>query len=102
MKEYVGLLDGSGDVWGAVIPDLPGIHGGGPTSEAAIADAISAFREVDRTRAEDGEDWAVPHARSLAEVLADPEVIEDIAVSGAMTVMIPLMNDDAESPGDAS
>lgn len=92
MAMYVGLLDGSGDVWGVVIPDLPGIHGGGPTPEAAIVDAISAFREVVRIRAEDGDDWTVP-PRTLAEVLADPEVMEDIAVSGATTVMIPLLSD---------
>lgn len=93
MKKYVGLLDGGGDVWGVVIPDLPGIHGGGATPDAAIADAISAFREVVRIRAEDGDVWIVPPPRSLAEVLTDPEVQEDIRFSGATTVMVLLPAD---------
>ena len=39
MTHYVGVLDGSGDVWGVRIPDIPGCVGGGATAEAAIADA---------------------------------------------------------------
>ncbi len=37
MTHYVGILDGSGTVWGVRVPDLPGCHGGGETPEAAIA-----------------------------------------------------------------
>lgn len=44
MTYYVGILDGSGSVWGVRIPDVPGCHGGGNSAEAAIADAISALR----------------------------------------------------------
>ena len=91
MKEYVGLLDGSGDVWGVRIPDAPGVHGGGATPEEAIADATSALREIGALRATDGR--APFKARTLAEVRADPKVIEDIAASGGATVVIPLPTD---------
>ena len=37
VTQYVGILDGSGTVWGVRVPDLPGCHGGGETPEAAIA-----------------------------------------------------------------
>jgi predicted RNase H-like HicB family nuclease len=45
MAQYFGILDGSGNVWGVRIPDLPGCYGGGKTAQEAYADAISAARE---------------------------------------------------------
>jgi hypothetical protein len=42
MAYYVAILDGAGDFWGVRIPDLSGSLGGGPTPEAAIAEATSA------------------------------------------------------------
>jgi predicted RNase H-like HicB family nuclease len=44
MANYVGILEGDGDVWSIRIPDLPGCHGGGASPEAAIADTVSAAR----------------------------------------------------------
>eukprot|EP01037_Dinobryon_pediforme_P029075 gene29075-32589_t len=38
MVHYVGIIDGSDDVWGVRVPDFPGCHGGGATAEAAIED----------------------------------------------------------------
>jgi hypothetical protein len=80
---YVGILDGAGDVWGVRIPDVPGCHGGGPTPEAAIADAISALH-----------DWDVPTCkpRTAQEVMADSESEFD-AAGGETLVMIPHLAD---------
>ena len=51
MAEYVGVLDGAGDVWGVRIPDIPGCVGGNATPDAALADAIEALRDVVAHRA---------------------------------------------------
>ncbi len=45
-RSYIGILDGSGDVWGVRIPDIDGCVGGGATPEEAIADATQALRDV--------------------------------------------------------
>ncbi|WP_081717827.1 type II toxin-antitoxin system HicB family antitoxin [Hyphomicrobium nitrativorans] len=89
--KYVGLLDGSGDVWGVMIPDAPGVHGGGATPEEAIADATSALSEVAAMMAAEGSPIANP--RPLPIVLADQSVIDHVAFCGATTVMIPLLSD---------
>ncbi len=68
MTMYVGILDGKGDVWGVRIPDVPGCYGGGPTPEAAIADAASALAELMSY----GE--AVCSPRDIQAVLADPGI----------------------------
>ncbi len=80
---YVGILDGSGDVWGVRIPDVPGCHGGGATPEAAIEDAISALR-----------DWDLPlrAPRSTQDVISDPEAAFE-AAAGETLVMIPYVAD---------
>lgn len=80
---YVGILDGSGDVWGVRIPDVPGCHGGGATPEEAIADAISALRDWD---------LEVAAPRPAMEVIADPAAEYDPA-SGETLVMIPRIED---------
>lgn len=80
---YVGILDGSGDVWGVRIPDVPGCHGGGATPEEAIADAISALRDWD---------LEVQAPRSAKEIMAAPEAEFDPA-KGETLVMIPRIAD---------
>lgn len=80
---YVGILDGSGDVWGVRIPDVPGCHGGGATPEAAIEDAISALRDWD---------LPLPAPRSTQHVISDPEAAFD-AAAGETLVMIPHVAD---------
>ncbi len=94
MTYYVGLLDGSGDVWGVTIPDVPGMNGGGATPEEAIGDAISAFREVAAMMVADG--TPLPKPRTLSEIIRDPEVAEDVA-KGATAVMVPLLLDKGRS-----
>ena len=88
MTHYVGILDGSDDVWGVRIPDLAGCHGGGETPDAAIADAISAVREWAETMIARG--GSLPRARSIAELLKADEI--DVG-AGESAVMVPLVVD---------
>jgi predicted RNase H-like HicB family nuclease len=87
---YVGILDGDGDMWGVRIPDVPECHGGGSSPEAAMADAVSALREV-------ASHWAVNGAplapsRSAKDIIADPQAAYD-PLSGETLVMVPLLMD---------
>jgi predicted RNase H-like HicB family nuclease len=90
MSYYIGILDGSGDVWGVRIPDFPGIHGGGATAEEAVDDAITALREVGAIMSSEGKQ--LPKARTLAEVLADKTSAPNIK-AGELAVMVPLLVD---------
>jgi predicted RNase H-like HicB family nuclease len=86
MTHYVGVLDGSGDVWGVRIPDVSGCVGGGATPEAAIADAASALKDVMAHKQSGG--FALPRASPLASIIASGEIAE-----GESAVMIPLLLD---------
>lgn len=86
MFYFVGILDGTGDVWGVRIPDLPGCVGAGATPEAAISDATDALRDVAEYRRTGG--FAIPDPTSLAAILESGEV-----GAGETTVMIPLLLD---------
>lgn len=88
MTHYVGILDGSGDVWGVRVPDLQGCHGGGASPEAAITDAISAAREWAEATLAAGR--RLPAARSVADLLTAGEI--DTA-AGESAVMVPLVVD---------
>ncbi|ODT31694.1 MAG: DNA-binding protein [Kaistia sp. SCN 65-12] len=92
MLHYVGILDGSGDVWGVRVPDLPGCHGGGATPEDAIVDATSAVREWAEMYA--AKSSPPPAARTVAELLRCGEI--DVA-EGESAVMIPLVMDSGRS-----
>ena len=92
MDYYVGILGGSGDVWGVRIPDLPGCFGGGDSAEAAIADATSAAREWAESQLND--DVSIRSPRTVIEVVADPETELDNSESA---VMIPLILDRGRS-----
>ena len=94
MAQYVGILDGGGDVWGVRIPDLPGCYGGGPTPEAAIADATSAAIEYAAHMAAARTPVAAP--RTLSEILADEEHMPDTS-AGETGVMIPVVLDRGRS-----
>jgi predicted RNase H-like HicB family nuclease len=89
---YVGILDGSKDVWGVRIPDIPGCYGGGSTPEAAVADAISALREFAAHQATRG--IALQPPRSVQDVLSDGSAEFDAAAGEAM-VLVPLLLDQA-------
>jgi predicted RNase H-like HicB family nuclease len=86
MAHYVGILDGSGDVWGVRLPDIPGCVGAGATPEEAIADVTGALRDV--VAYKKGGDFDIPKPRSLTEILASGEV-----EGGESTVLIPLLLD---------
>jgi predicted RNase H-like HicB family nuclease len=90
MTHYIGILDGERDVWGVWLPDWPGVHGGGPTPDDAIRDAISALSEIASFAKADGK--AFPRARDRAEVLTDIEVADALR-NGDVLVAIPLLVD---------
>jgi predicted RNase H-like HicB family nuclease len=86
MTHYVGIIDGSGDVWGVRFPDAPGCVGAGATPEDAIADATAALRDVMAYKRGVGAE--LPKASSLAEILVSGEV-----APGETTIFIPLLLD---------
>ena len=90
MSYYIGILDGSGDVWGVRIPDFPGVHGGGATAEEAVDDAITALREVGAIMSAEGQE--LPKARALTEVLADKKAAPNVK-TGELAVMVPILVD---------
>jgi predicted RNase H-like HicB family nuclease len=90
MTHFVGVLDGSGDVWGVRIPDVSGCVGGGATAEVAIADVTSALRDVMIHKQSGG--FALPVASSLASIIRSGEIAE-----GESAVMIPLLLDKGRS-----
>ena len=92
MVRYVGIMDGAGDVWGVVIPDFSGCHGGGATPGEAINDAISALREVAADMIADGEKLPVP--TDLSDILR--KRAEDGEPPGG-AIYIPLMLDKGRS-----
>ncbi len=86
MVHYVGILDGSGDVWGVRIPDLPGCNGGGGTADEAIMDAVSAAAEWAGFMSAKGR--PLPPARTLKQILEDATA--DLR-AGEVAVMIPVI-----------
>ena len=86
MTCHVGILDGSGDVWGVRIADVPGCVGAGATPDAAVLDATVALRDVMAYKRSGG--FPLPQASSLADILASDEI-----APGETTVMIPLALD---------
>jgi predicted RNase H-like HicB family nuclease len=86
MVHYVGILDGSGDVWGVRFPDVPGCVGGGASPEEAIADATTALRDV--TAYKRSRQFELPKASTVSEVLSSGEI-----GPGETVVLIPLVLD---------
>jgi predicted RNase H-like HicB family nuclease len=85
-RNYIGILDGSGDVWGVRIPDVAGCVGGGPTPEVAIADAVQALRDVLTHKRSTG--FEFPKASTIAEILRSEK-----PAKGESTVIIPVVLD---------
>jgi predicted RNase H-like HicB family nuclease len=88
MAYYVGIVDGSKNVWGARLPDFPGCHGGGASPKAAVDDLVRALREFAADMIADGE--ALPEPTDLGQVLQD--IAEGREDHGG-TVMVPLLVD---------
>jgi predicted RNase H-like HicB family nuclease len=89
MTLYTAIYDGSGDVWGVVVPDFPGVHGGGTTLDGAIEDATSALREVASQMVAAGE--PLPEPRDVDVVL--DEAMNDRGTSKVCGVSIRLVLD---------
>jgi predicted RNase H-like HicB family nuclease len=89
-RSYIGILDGSGDVWGLRIPDIDGCVGGGSSPEEAIADATQALRDVMAHKQSSGAPF--PKASPIADILQKekPEKSES-------TVIIPVVLDAGRS-----
>jgi predicted RNase H-like HicB family nuclease len=92
MTYFVGIVDGSGDVWGVRIPDFPGCHGAGSSIENAVADATRALREFATDMINDGE--ALPEARDM---LAIDKVLVAADEPDGIRVYIPLLVDKGRS-----
>jgi predicted RNase H-like HicB family nuclease len=61
---YIGILDGSENVWGIRIPDFPGCFSGGETAEEAIKEIFSAALEwIERTKSR-GKKIPAPNSKS--------------------------------------
>ena len=86
MAHYVGILDGSGKVWGVRFPDVPGCVGVGASPDEAIADATKALRDVMAYKR--SERFELPKARTVSDVLASGEI-----GPGETAVLIPLVLD---------
>ncbi len=85
-KNYIGILDGSGKVWGMRIPDIDGCVGGGATPEAAIADVTRALRDVLAHKQSNGVTF--PKASPIADILKREKLAKD-----ETTVIIPVVLD---------
>lgn len=86
MVYYVGILDGSNDVWGVRIPDLNGCVGAGSTPDAAIADAVIALRDVAAHKHSGG--FELAPSTPLAQIISSGEI-----APGETTIMLPLLLD---------
>jgi predicted RNase H-like HicB family nuclease len=89
-KNYIGILDGSGNIWGVRIPDIDGCVGGGATPEAAIADATQALRDVLAHKQSSG--IAFPKASPIATLLQ-----REKPAKSESTVIIPVVLDAGRS-----
>ncbi len=89
-RSYIGILDGSGDVWGVRIPDIDGCVGGGPTPEAAIADVTQALRDVLEHKQSSGAPF--PKASSIDSLLQ-----KEKPAKSESTVIIPVVLDAGRS-----
>ncbi len=83
MARYTALIDGEPGAYGVVFPDAPGCHEMGDTIEEALLNARVALGEWIALTKADGK-LSVPEPRSVDELLKDPEVLEDIAETGAV------------------
>ena len=71
---FVAFLHTDGDGWGISFPDLPGCVSDGATEDEALARGETALAFHVEGMREDGETLPVP--RSVAAIMADPELAE--------------------------
>ena len=89
---YIGIVDKGGEGWGVTFPDLPGCTSGGGTMAELFDMAVEAVRLwADATLIDS---VGLPRARTLDDLLADPEVQETIAEVGPVSfIQVPLLRD---------
>jgi predicted RNase H-like HicB family nuclease len=91
MATVVGLIHGQDKTFGISFPDFPGLASGG----TSISDAVERGREglAVHVEALGEERLPLPHLRSIDEVIADPDLAEDLADAVAMVIV------DVDLPG---
>ncbi len=90
MTSYTALIDGKAGAYGVSFPDLPGCTAMGATLDEAIVNAADAMRDwADVTVEKHG---VIPEPRALEELLADPEVSDDLG-RGALLRSVPLVRE---------
>ena len=80
MKRYPAIIEGGGDDYGIVFPDLPGIVAMGDTLEQAMVNAEEALRDYAIESKRDGLPLAAPSA------LVDVEVPSDCTLTSILLV----------------
>jgi predicted RNase H-like HicB family nuclease len=86
MAYYIGILDGSGKVWGVRFPDVLGCVGAGASPDEAIADATKALRDVMAYKR--SERFELPTASAVSDILASGEI-----GPGETAILVPLVVD---------
>ena len=71
MKRYPAIIEGEGEDYGIVFPDLPGIVAMGITVDQVIQNAEEALRDYAIESARDGIPLAAPSAPEVVEVPSD-------------------------------
>lgn len=85
VMKYTMIIEQGDEAWWAYLPDVAGCAIGGDT----LADLLAAAPAVLAAHLEDAD---VPPARTLAEILADPEVTADL---DGTELYAPVFYDDA-------
>ena len=87
---YVAFIHKDPDsIYGVSFPDVPGCISAGDTLDEVTRNAVEALSGHMRWLESDGD--PVPLPRSVDEIMADPELVEDRV--GAVLVAIPLVRD---------
>jgi predicted RNase H-like HicB family nuclease len=79
--------------YGVMIPDMPGCFSAGETLDEAVANAVEALSGHVRLLESDGD--PVPPARTIDEIIADPELADER--QGAIISAVPLVRDRGSS-----
>lgn len=87
---YTALIDGKPGAWGVSFPDLPGCTAMGATLQEARANAVDALRGWAEAMRAHGS--AIPPARSLDQLVDDPEFQEARAESEMAIEVVLLSN----------
>jgi len=81
MAHYIAIIEDAGPdaAVGVWFPDLPGCTSAGDDIDEALRNAPEALELYVEALQEDGQ--PLPRARTLTELKADPEIVEDIGAN---------------------